>query len=105
MAHLAKLENNLVIQIIVVDDSIEKKEEFAFDLFGGTWKLVKENKKFPTIGGKYLAEDDVFIGLKPFESWILNSSYEWEAPKPYPNDGDSYYWDEDSQEWIKSYER
>ena len=101
MAYLAKLENNLVVQIIVIDDSIENKEKFASDLICGTWKLIKEDQKFPTIGGKYLAEDDVFIGPQPFELWILNSSYEWEAPKPYPNDGDSYYWNEDSQEWMK----
>jgi hypothetical protein len=55
MAHLAKLENNLVIQIIVVDDSIEKKKNSHL-IYLVELGTSQRNKKFPTIGGKYLAE-------------------------------------------------
>jgi hypothetical protein len=38
---------------------------------------------------------------KPYPSWILNTStYLWEAPVPYPNDGKEYYWDEATQSWV-----
>ena len=43
----------------------------------------------------------VFYGPSPFPSWILNTStYLWEAPVPYPDDGKSYYWDEATLSWV-----
>ena len=35
---------------------------------------------------------------KPHESWIWSGS-EWEAPVPYPQDGNFYLWDEDNLVW------
>lgn len=37
---------------------------------------------------------------KPYESWIGNEeTMEWDAPTPYPDDGNEYYWDEPSVSW------
>ena len=44
----------------------------------------------------------VFYAPQPYPSWILNTStYLWEAPVPYPNDGKSYTWDEATLSWVE----
>lgn len=37
---------------------------------------------------------------QPFPSWTWNEhTLEWESPKPHPEDGQGYIWDEEAQEW------
>ena len=118
MAHFAQILNGIVQRVIVVnnaeliqngEESEAKGIEFCKNLFGGEWIQTSYSGsirgRFAGIGYKYLEDADVFISPKPFESWSLNSSYEWEAPKPRPNDVDRYYWEEVSKEWIKQNER
>jgi hypothetical protein len=48
--------------------------------------------------GDYLG---VFYAPQPYPSWTLNTStFLWESPVPYPNDGKEYYWDEATQSWV-----
>jgi len=43
----------------------------------------------------------VFYAPQPYPSWILSTTtFLWEAPVPYPNDGQNYYWDEATQSWV-----
>jgi hypothetical protein len=45
--------------------------------------------------------DGAFIPPKPFDSWVLDeATCLWEAPEPYPADGESYTWNEETQEWT-----
>jgi hypothetical protein len=45
--------------------------------------------------------DGAFIPPKPFESWVLDeATCLWVAPIPYPEDGNAYTWDEETQEWT-----
>ena len=45
--------------------------------------------------------DGAFIPPKPFESWVLDEdTCLWVAPVPYPEDGESYTWDEDAGDWV-----
>lgn len=37
---------------------------------------------------------------KPYNSWILHEDNYYISPVPYPNDGNNYYWDEDTLSWI-----
>lgn len=38
---------------------------------------------------------------QPYPSWIYNTdTYSWESPTPYPEDGERYIWDEDTQSWV-----
>lgn len=49
----------------------------------------------PTLG-----EDGAFVGVQPFASWTLNKeTFDWEPPKPYPDDDAFYLWDEEKQDW------
>lgn len=50
---------------------------------------------YASIGWKYDPTNDVFIAPQPYDSWTLNTStWLWEGPIPYPDDGNDYLWDE-----------
>jgi hypothetical protein len=52
-------------------------------------------------GYTYDLQKDAFIPPKPFNSWILNeSTCNWNAPIPYPIDGQKYSWKEETQSWT-----
>jgi len=110
MAYFAKIdENNIVTSVLSVPDSQEHRgQEFlSSDLkLGGTWIQTSYNnkirKRFAGIGYKYNEEFDVFIGPKPFNSWVLNEiTFEYESPIPYPDDDKGYNWNETTQEWVE----
>ena len=45
--------------------------------------------------------EGVFYAPQPYPSWILNTStFLWEAPVPYPQDGKMYAWDEATLSWV-----
>jgi hypothetical protein len=110
MAHFAKIdENNIVVNVLVVDDSQEDRgQEFlADDLgLGGIWIQTSYNatirKKFAGIGDVYDESDDTFKPEKAFSSWIWNDViWEYEPPVKYPEDGKVYVWDEPLISWIE----
>jgi hypothetical protein len=116
MAHFAKLENNVVTQVIVVSnqdildeqgqESEEKGIAFCSNLLGGTWKQTSYNgnirKNYAGVGYKYDATLDAFIPPQPFASWTLNNeTAQWEAPTPYPTDDKRYTWDEVTTSWVE----
>ena len=51
----------------------------------------------------WVRRDDLgrYIPPQPYPSWTLDDEYRWQAPVPYPTDGDEYTWDEGSQQWAK----
>jgi hypothetical protein len=115
MAHFAKIENNVVTQVIVVANKdtadangVEKEyigAAFCEKLFGGIWKQTSYNgtirKNYAGIGYTYNADIDAFVPPKPFPSWVLNNdTAQWEAPVPMP-EGGMYSWDEDTGSWIE----
>lgn len=115
MAHFAKIENNVVTQVIVVDnkncvdaDGVEKEDigiAFCEGLLGGTWKQTSYNGKFRKnyagIGYTYNADIDAFVPPQPYPSWVLNNNTaQWEAPTPMPKEG-MFSWDEENQSWVK----
>ena len=108
MAHFARIENNIVTEILVVPDNQEHRGQdfLANDLgLGGIWIQTSYNhnirKQFAGIGFTYDAARDAFIPPKPFDSWVLNeATCLWDAPVPYPTDGGFYRWDEETQSWL-----
>ena len=109
MAHFAEInENNIVVRVIVVDNFQEHRgqEYLSQDLgLGGTWIQTSYNanfkNKYAAIGDVYEEARDVFYPQQPFSSWMQGVDYRWYPPTPYPEDGLSYDWDEDSQQWIE----
>lgn len=111
MAHYAFLDkNNYVVEVIVGKDENELIDGFTPEEFYGRFRQMKcvrtsYNGKiranFAGIGYFYDDNLDVFIPPRPFDSWILEEQeFFWKAPKPYPNDGNFYIWNEEILEWI-----
>jgi len=105
MAHFAEIKNGIVQRVIVVHDNEEANGvEFCKNLLGGEWLQCSYNnrirKQFPSAGYSYDETNDVFIAPKPYPSWLLNASHDWQAPTVYPSDGKVYVWDEASLTWI-----
>jgi len=109
MAHYAKVENGIVTQVIVADSITWCEEtlggewiQTSYNTYGG----VHSNGKFP-IHKNFAGIGHHFDGIgfyspQPYPSWTLNSqSYLWESPVPYPTDGKSYAWDEETTTWVE----
>jgi hypothetical protein len=116
MAHFAKLENNIVTQVIVVSNQdilneqgqeLEQKGiDFCSNLLGGTWKQTSYNgnirKNYAGIGYTYDEGRDAFIPPKPYNSWLLDeTTCQWKAPVDYPADENQYAWDESTLSWVQ----
>lgn len=113
MAHFARINNGTVEELIVIDNqycpgnfpqSEPIGQEFIESIgLSGVWKQCSYNnnfrKMYPGIGYWYLEEDDVFVYPKPYESWQLNSNFDWEAPIPMPETGGPWIWNEELQQW------
>lgn len=116
MAHFAKLdENNTVTQVIVVkndiilDNNNNEVESIGVDfcksLFGENTNWVQTSynhnfrKQFAVIGFTYDSQKNKFIAPQPYPSWILDSNDDWQAPVDYPDDGNVYQWNEETQSW------
>lgn len=110
MAHFAEIdENNIVLRVLVVHNSLEHKgEEFlSKDLgLGGRWIQTSYNNnirgRYAGIGFKYDPILAVFIPPCPYPSWSFNSeTLLWNAPIPKPTDDFEYNWNEQTQSWDK----
>jgi hypothetical protein len=116
MAHFAQIENNLVTQVIVVDNSDILDEQgnesevvgtqFCTDLLGGAWIQTSYNgnirKNYAGMGDTYDPTRDAFYAPQPYNSWTLNEdTCQWESPVPYPEDDKVYNWNEDTTNWVE----
>jgi hypothetical protein len=105
MSHWAEIdENNIVLRVLVGNNSEPDEGEAFMNSLGGTWVKTSYNgnirKNYAGIGMSYDAERDAFIAPQPYASWILNEeTCRWEAPVAYPTDGIMYVWDEETTDW------
>lgn len=113
MSHFAKVEDNIVTQVIVVEQDV-----IDTGLFGdpSSWVQTSYNthggvhanggtplrKNYAGIGYTYDPTRDAFIPPKPYASWVLNEeTCLWDAPVAMPDDGKFYRWDEDTLSWVE----
>ena len=83
---VAVLNGNIVSNVIVVtaEHQLEDGE-------------VEYTEALPAgIGWEY--DGTGFIPPQPFPSWQL-VNYVWQPPVAMPDDGQAYYWDEDTTSW------
>jgi hypothetical protein len=107
MAHYAKIENGIVTEVIVAEqsyiDTIDGQwVQTSYNTLGNEHKLGGQplRKNFAGIDYTYDAQRDAFIPPKPYASWALNDdTCLWESPVPYPDDGESYIWNEENLSW------
>jgi hypothetical protein len=115
MAHLARIDNDGVVQGVVVvnnehcpDPAPENETQGSAYLNSlgllGTWVQTSYNgafrKQYAGIGFTYDEEADVFVRPQPYPSWVLDESHDWQAPTPMPTEGGPYTWDEDTLSWV-----
>ncbi len=103
MSHWAKIDNNIVVEVLVGPNYGDEGEAF-FNALGGTWVKTSYNgnirKNYAGIGYTYDTDRDAFIAPKPFNSWLLDEdTCQWQAPVTYPTDGLMYQWDEELTDW------
>jgi hypothetical protein len=110
MSHFAKVENSIVTQVIVAEQSFidtglvgdpAQWVQTSYNTHGGRHPQGRPMRKnYAGIGYTYDVDRDAFIPPKPFNSWLLDEeSCLWIAPTPMPNDGKSYVWNEDATNW------
>jgi hypothetical protein len=106
MAHFAKIENNIVTEVLAVHNDLEHRgaDFLANDLgLSGTWIQTSYNnnfrKQYAGIDYTYDAVNDVFIAPQPFASWSLDNDFNWQPPTPRP-EGMGWYWNEVEQVWL-----
>ena len=117
MAHFTKIEDGIVVQVLVIDNNDitdengDEQESLGIalcnKLYGdATWVQTSYNnnfrKQYAGKGYTYDSVKDKFICPQPFASWALDENDDWQAPIPYPEDDESlrkYYWDEDTTSW------
>jgi len=111
MAHFAKVNQGIVEKIIVaeqdfidnlVDDSPGEYIQTSYNTYGGEHRLggTALRKNFAAVGGNYDSEKDAFYNKQPYPSWTLNNTtYIWECPVTYPDDGKIYNWNETTKAW------
>ncbi len=132
MAHFTELdENDIVLRVVVVSNNItiipnpsspeieQRGINFCKGLYGKDtkWKQTSYNthrgshahgksqnrKNYAGIGYKYDVTRNAFIPPAPYPSWVIDeNTCVYEAPVPYPDDGNSYGWNEQMDNWVIS---
>ena len=128
MANYAELNaENVVTQVFVGKDEKDVTENWesyyarpgltvkrtSYNTRGGihydlkTGKPSKDQSKalrknYAGIGYIYDEDRDAFIPPKLYDLWVLNEdTCLWDAPIPYPEDGEEYTWDEEQGDWTQ----
>lgn len=126
MSHYAKVENGIVTKRIVaepeyfnnfIDDSPGKWIKTSYNIHGGVYynpetnqpaedqsviegDEARQRKNYAGKGYLYDQTRDAFIPPKPYPSWVLNEdTCLWGSPVAYPDDGNRYQWNEETQTW------
>ena len=118
MAHYAFLNmQNIVTEVIVGKDETDGPTNWEMH-YGNIREQVCKRTSYNTKGGAHINDGtpfrknyagigytydyarDAFIPPKPYDSWTLNANTcLWEAPVAYPEDGQLYTWNEETQQW------
>ena len=123
MAHYAFIKDNIVTEVITGKDETETapdgfsdweeyylskrpKQDACKRTSYNTVSNTHTNEGTPFrgnyagVGYTYDSSNDVFIGPKPYPSWLLDEAkWDWKAPVDMPNDGKEYVWNEETTSW------
>lgn len=111
MTHFARVQYGIVTEVIVIEQDMidtglwgppEEWIQTSYNTHSGVHRNggTPLRKNYAGIGYTYNIELDAFIPPKLFDSWVLDEdTCQWKAPIEYPQDSNSYIWNEDKQEW------
>ena len=94
MSVYAKIDNNIVVNIIEADRTFIISQPDA-----DSYKLLSRGG----IGWTYNPEVNVFIEPQPYGSWTLDENFDWQPPTPMPSDASfdkQYLWNEAELMWV-----
>ncbi len=103
MSHFAKINSSNVVTEVIVAEQDFINSGIVGDSFLWVQTSYNDNfrKQFASVGGTYDKANDVFIKPKPFASWVLDASFNWQTPTTYPDDGKYYKWNEATTNWVE----
>lgn len=125
MSYYAKVEDGIVTKVLAmepeflenffVDNSPGEWIKTSYNMRGGVYHIdnvpaedqsviegdeARQRKNYASKGFTYDQTRDAFIPPKPYPSWVLNEdTCLWGSPVAYPDDGNMYQWNEDTQTW------
>ena len=104
MTHFVKIDStNTVTEGIVAEQDFINSGKVG-DSF--LWVQTSYNnnfrKQYAGIGYTYDKANDVFISPKPYPSWALDASFNWQPPTAKPDDEKEYTWNEDTTTWDET---
>lgn len=123
MSYFAQVQNGIVIDVIKIEQDVLDSGmwgnpadfvQTSYNTRGGVYYIPNSNPPEPDpdqskalranyagIGYTYDAVNDVFYAPQPFPSWVISApTWTWQAPVPYPDDGQNYAWDESTLSWV-----
>lgn len=115
MAYFAELDdNNTVLRVLSVSNDVapdpapndEAGQRFLDSIgLNGRWIQTSFHGNirghYAAIGDTYNETLDLFVAAAPYSNWVMTDNGYWIPPVPYPDDGDSYVWDQDTESWVK----
>jgi len=110
LSHYAKIENGIVVQVIVAEEDFIATGalgdpanwiQTSYNTHGGKHPEDRPLRmNYAGVGYAYDEQRDAFIPPQPFASWLLNEdTCLWDAPVAMPTDDKKYAWDEESVSW------
>ena len=108
MSHFAYVNaQGIVEQVIVAEQDFVNTQpgrwiQTSYNTHGNQHRLGGQPLRgnYAGVGFVYDTAHDVFYQPQPYASWTLNkSTWQWEAPIPYPTDRFAK-WDETTKQWI-----
>lgn len=117
MSYFAKVEQGLVTEVVSADQDVIDSGvlgdpalfiKTSYNTHGGVHYGPDGQpdgpglrKNYAGIGYAYDALLDAFIPPQPYQSWLIDiDTCLWNPPVPYPDDGQTYTWDETTKSWI-----
>jgi len=125
MSHYAKINNGIVVSVIVAEEDFFTNGHFV-DTSPGSWIQTSYNTRagvhygqdgkpdggvalranYAGLGYIYDATNDVFYQPQPYPSWTISApTWTWTPPVPYPTDVGTpeapkrYTWNEETKAW------
>jgi hypothetical protein len=104
MTHFVKIDstNTATEGIVAEQDFINSGKVGDSFLWIQTSYNNNFRKQYAGVGYTYDKANDVFISPKPYPSWSLDASFDWQPPTTMPDDGKRYIWNEDTKAWDET---
>lgn len=95
MRYFAQIDNDNIVIAVLAQETTPEGTNYVETFLQG-----KPRKNFAGVGYTYVPSKEAFVPPKPYASWLLNEDQcLYVAPKPHPNDGNLYTWDENQLSW------